>query len=145
MRRSPMIAAAVVALAFSTVQAATLRWASQGDYLTADPMAQNELLTNSINGHVYESLVVREMTRAGRPHAAYAVAGVAAHSLASSNGSAAVSSASRAPVAEADEDASDDELLLADETAAPATGSKLADVAKRAYLRENVLKVFRFD
>jgi ABC-type transport system substrate-binding protein len=32
---------------------------SQGDYLTADPMAQNELLTNSINGHVYESLVMR--------------------------------------------------------------------------------------
>jgi hypothetical protein len=25
----------------------TLRWSSQGDYLTADPMAQNELLTNS--------------------------------------------------------------------------------------------------
>jgi len=43
----------------SLAQAATLRWSSQGDYLTADPMAQNELLTNSINGHVYESLVVR--------------------------------------------------------------------------------------
>jgi peptide/nickel transport system substrate-binding protein len=39
--------------------ARTLRWSSQGDYLTADPMAQNELLTNSINGHVYESLVMR--------------------------------------------------------------------------------------
>jgi peptide/nickel transport system substrate-binding protein len=41
------------------VSAKTLRWSSQGDYLTADPMAQNELLTNSINGHVYESLVER--------------------------------------------------------------------------------------
>src|SRR4026207_2475509 len=32
---------------------------SRGDSPTADPMAQNELLTNSINGHVYESLVMR--------------------------------------------------------------------------------------
>ena len=51
---------AVATLAFAvTAQAATLRWSSQGDYLTADPMAQNELLTNSINGHVYEPLVTR--------------------------------------------------------------------------------------
>ena len=41
------------------VQAKTLRWSSQGDYITADPHAQNELLTNSINGHVYEGLVTR--------------------------------------------------------------------------------------
>jgi peptide/nickel transport system substrate-binding protein len=45
--------------ALHPADAATLRWSSQGDYLTADPMAQNELLTNSINGHVYESLVMR--------------------------------------------------------------------------------------
>jgi peptide/nickel transport system substrate-binding protein len=53
---------AVAALAFAVslpAAAAILRWSSQGDYLTADPMAQNELLTNSINGHVYESLVMR--------------------------------------------------------------------------------------
>jgi peptide/nickel transport system substrate-binding protein len=54
---------AVAALALFTIAlpavAKTLRWSSQGDYLTADPMAQNELLTNSINGHVYESLVMR--------------------------------------------------------------------------------------
>ena len=50
----------MLALASLTAaDAATLRWSSQGDYLTADPMAQNELLTNSINGHVYESLVMR--------------------------------------------------------------------------------------
>ena len=60
--RSILVAAA---LAFAALAAAppadakTLRWSSQGDYLTADPMAQNELLTNSINGHVYETLVVR--------------------------------------------------------------------------------------
>ena len=52
------IAAAVV-LAAPLADAKTLRWSSQGDYLSADPMAQNELLTNSINGHVYESLVER--------------------------------------------------------------------------------------
>jgi peptide/nickel transport system substrate-binding protein len=57
--------AALAALAFAALvlaesaDAKTLRWSSQGDYLTADPMAQNELLTNSINGQVYESLVVR--------------------------------------------------------------------------------------
>src|SRR5260221_4947099 len=62
MRRILAVAAlAVLALGTATTSAdaATLRWSSQGDYLTADPMAQNELLTNSINGHVYESLVVR--------------------------------------------------------------------------------------
>jgi peptide/nickel transport system substrate-binding protein len=54
------VAAALLAFAIALpASAATLRWSSQGDYLTADPMAQNELLTNSINGHVYESLVMR--------------------------------------------------------------------------------------
>ena len=37
----------------------TLRWASQGDPQTLDPHSQNELLTNSINGQVYETLVSR--------------------------------------------------------------------------------------
>jgi peptide/nickel transport system substrate-binding protein len=59
MQRFAAIAAAAFALSILAVDAATLRWSSQGDYLTADPMAQNELLTNSINGHVYESLVMR--------------------------------------------------------------------------------------
>ena len=55
-----LLAAVAVALSLAaTADAATLRWSSQGDYLTADPMAQNELLTNSINGQVYESLVMR--------------------------------------------------------------------------------------
>ena len=53
------VAALAFALATPLSNAKTLRWSSQGDYLTADPMAQNELLTNSINGHVYESLVER--------------------------------------------------------------------------------------
>jgi peptide/nickel transport system substrate-binding protein len=54
-----LLAAVSALLLACSAHAATLRWSSQGDYLTADPMAQNELLTNSINGHVYESLVMR--------------------------------------------------------------------------------------
>src|SRR3954453_15504219 len=54
-----LIAFAVLFLVAVCADAKTLGWSSQGDYLTADPMAQNELLTNSINGHVYESLVMR--------------------------------------------------------------------------------------
>ena len=59
MRRIALLFASIALVAASLAHAATLRWSSQGDYLTADPMAQNELLTNSINGHVYESLVER--------------------------------------------------------------------------------------
>src|ERR1700694_174993 len=59
MQRLFAVAALAFILASPATDAATLRWSSQGDYLTADPMAQNELLTNSINGHVYESLVMR--------------------------------------------------------------------------------------
>ena len=42
------------------VPAQTLRWASQGDPQTMDPHSQNELLTNNLNGQVYESLVNRD-------------------------------------------------------------------------------------
>jgi len=58
-RTAAALAAASILFAAPFAEAKTLRWSSQGDYLTADPMAQNELLTNSINGHVYESLVER--------------------------------------------------------------------------------------
>ena len=37
----------------------TLRFSSQGDYLSADPHATNEALTNSLNSHVFEALVSR--------------------------------------------------------------------------------------
>lgn len=43
----------------SGAQAAVFRWSSQGDYLTADPHAQNEGLNNLINDHIYEHLTVR--------------------------------------------------------------------------------------
>ncbi|MEP7155476.1 MAG: ABC transporter substrate-binding protein [Betaproteobacteria bacterium] len=41
------------------VGAAVFRWSSQGDYLTADPHAQNEGLNNLLNDHIYERLTVR--------------------------------------------------------------------------------------
>ena len=53
-------AAALAALAALPSQAQTLRWASQGDAQTMDPHSQNESLTNSINGQVYELLVSRD-------------------------------------------------------------------------------------
>jgi peptide/nickel transport system substrate-binding protein len=40
--------------------AQTLRWSSQGDLQTLDPHSQNELLTNSINGQVYDTLIMRD-------------------------------------------------------------------------------------
>ena len=60
MRRTLALALAAAVLAAAPLASAkTLRWSSQGDYVTADPHGQNELLTNSINGHVYEPLVTR--------------------------------------------------------------------------------------
>jgi peptide/nickel transport system substrate-binding protein len=54
-----LLALLLVATA-SASTAQTLRWASQGDLQTMDPHSQNELLTNAINGQVYESLVNRD-------------------------------------------------------------------------------------
>lgn len=56
----------LVALAAS-VQAQTLRWATQGDAQTMDPYSQNELLTNAMNGQVYETLVNRNKTMVLEP------------------------------------------------------------------------------
>ena len=50
-------AALLAALSLGTAQAQTLRWASQGDAQTMDPHSQNESMTNSMNGQVYEALV----------------------------------------------------------------------------------------
>jgi peptide/nickel transport system substrate-binding protein len=54
-----LLLAATLGLA-GLAQAQTLRWASQGDPLTMDPHSQNEGLTNSMNGQVYERLVMRD-------------------------------------------------------------------------------------
>ncbi|MDM4765479.1 ABC transporter substrate-binding protein [Pelomonas sp. SE-A7] len=40
--------------------AQTLRWAAQGDVQTLDPHSQNEILTNMVNGQIYETLVRRD-------------------------------------------------------------------------------------
>lgn len=52
--------AAVMAFGLiQTVDAKTLRWSSQGDFLTMDPHAQNEALNNSATGQIYEPLINR--------------------------------------------------------------------------------------
>ena len=56
--RAAVFAAALLLPAFATAQ--TLRWASQGDPQTMDPHSQNEILTNAMNGQVYETLVQRD-------------------------------------------------------------------------------------
>ena len=53
-----IILAAALALPLAAA-AQVLRWSSQGDPQTLDPHSQNELLTNSVNGQVYETLVRR--------------------------------------------------------------------------------------
>src|ERR671935_2053691 len=59
MRLDSAIAALALAFAVSAADAKPFRWASQGDPQTIDPHSQNELLTNSINGQMYETLVNR--------------------------------------------------------------------------------------
>src|SRR4029453_15115020 len=54
-----LLAAACLALACLAADAKTLRWSSQGDYLSADPHGQNEGINNLINDEIYERLVVR--------------------------------------------------------------------------------------
>jgi peptide/nickel transport system substrate-binding protein len=51
--------AIVASVLVCTAQAKPFRWASQGDPQTIDPHSQNELLTNSVNGQMYETLVNR--------------------------------------------------------------------------------------
>ena len=58
MRFNRLLGALVVAaIAASPLGAKTLRWTSQGDILTFDPMAQNESLNNTFSDYVYDGLV----------------------------------------------------------------------------------------
>jgi peptide/nickel transport system substrate-binding protein len=58
MRRKILIGALLAAaIAAGPLAAKPFRWASQGDILTFDPMAQNESLNNTFNDYVYEGLV----------------------------------------------------------------------------------------
>src|SRR5689334_24985418 len=59
MRRDSLILALAIALVAVGAEARPFRWASQGDVQTIDPHSQNELLTNSVNGQMYETLVNR--------------------------------------------------------------------------------------
>src|SRR3954462_7451616 len=54
-----IVFAFAAALVISIADAKPFRWASQGDPQTIDPHSQNELLTNAINGQMYETLVNR--------------------------------------------------------------------------------------
>ncbi len=54
-----LVIVVAAALAISIADAKPFRWASQGDPQTIDPHSQNELLTNGINGQMYETLVNR--------------------------------------------------------------------------------------
>jgi peptide/nickel transport system substrate-binding protein len=54
-----LIAVVLLMAALGAAQAKPFRWASQGDPQTIDPHSQNELLTNAINGQMYETLVNR--------------------------------------------------------------------------------------
>ena len=81
-----------------------------------------------------EHLVVREMTRVGRPHAAYAVAGVGATAAGSMPSSVGGRVPAIAPDT-ADEVDVDDDIPVADPPPAPASGSRLADVAKSASIK----------
>ena len=59
-RQIALLLCACTACAFiGNAYAVVFRWSSQGDFLTADPHAQNEGLNNLINDHVYEHLTVR--------------------------------------------------------------------------------------
>jgi peptide/nickel transport system substrate-binding protein len=56
-----LIAATLLAaLTVAGANAKTLRWASQGDYQTADPYSLNELLTNLFAQQVHDTLVMRD-------------------------------------------------------------------------------------
>lgn len=50
----------VAACMCGATSAATLRWAPPADALSLDPHAQNEVMSNSFNAHLYERLVTRD-------------------------------------------------------------------------------------
>jgi peptide/nickel transport system substrate-binding protein len=58
-RESWWLLLACAAVLSGPAVAATLRWSSQGDYLSADPHAQNEGLNNNLNDEVFERLTSR--------------------------------------------------------------------------------------
>jgi peptide/nickel transport system substrate-binding protein len=59
-RAALLLCAALVLVAASPTNGATLRWAGRGDMQTTDPHSQNENLTNNINILIYEPLINRD-------------------------------------------------------------------------------------
>ena len=59
MTRTLVICGLALGLA-AAAQAKTFKWASAGDAQTMDPVSQNELFTNAMNGQIYEFLVARD-------------------------------------------------------------------------------------
>src|SRR6185295_6401653 len=51
----------------AVTDAASFRWSSQGDYLSADPHAQNEGLNNNINDMIFERLTTRDKDLSLKP------------------------------------------------------------------------------
>lgn len=49
----------MLAISMTFTEAQTFRWSNQGNYLSADPHAQNTIITTAINGHIYDRLVLR--------------------------------------------------------------------------------------
>ena len=60
MRRALPAFAAALVLAAAPAAAKTFRWSSQGDFLTADPHAQNEGINTLLSYHFYERLTARD-------------------------------------------------------------------------------------
>src|SRR6478609_1377791 len=67
MQRMRPLLIALCLLAATSASAATFRWSSQGDYLSADPHAQNEGLNNNVNDFIFEKLTTRGKDLALQP------------------------------------------------------------------------------
>ncbi|WP_193139650.1 MULTISPECIES: ABC transporter substrate-binding protein [unclassified Meridianimarinicoccus] len=67
MKKTTLLAAALLASTALSTQAETLRWARAGDSLTLDPHAQNEGPTHTIAHQIYEPLIIRDATGTPEP------------------------------------------------------------------------------
>ena len=67
MKKTGILAAALLASTAVGASAETLRWARAGDSLTLDPHAQNEGPTHTLAHQIYEPLIIRDMTGAFQP------------------------------------------------------------------------------
>jgi peptide/nickel transport system substrate-binding protein len=59
--------ALIAALAITSADARSVKWARSGDALTLDPHAQNEGPTHALGHHIYEPLIIRDHTGKALP------------------------------------------------------------------------------